>query len=166
MDATSESLLDSLMETARELRHKLGDYRDQIDRERRLPDALVDAMREAGLFGLWLPKALGGAELGLVDFVRVIEKFAEADGSIGWCATIGAGYGRLAGSLREDDVAREIFGSGRAIIAGTITPTGKAIAVEGGYRITGRWSYGSFIEHSDWVLGKLCRRGRSFIGRG
>jgi alkylation response protein AidB-like acyl-CoA dehydrogenase len=109
-------------------------------------------MRASGLFSLWLPQAFGGAELSPLDFVRVIENLAEADGSVGWCAAIAAGYGRLAGSLRED-VARQIFGGGRAIVAGTINPTGKAVLVDGGYRVSGRWSYGSFIQHSDWVLG-------------
>jgi alkylation response protein AidB-like acyl-CoA dehydrogenase len=51
------------------------------------------------------------------------------------------------------DVATEIFGSGRTVLVGTLNPAGKAVAVPGGYRVTGRWSYGSFIAHSQWVLG-------------
>ena len=82
----------------------------------------------------------------------MIEELARQDGSLGWCTVVAAGYARLAGSL-PDDVAAEIFGSGRSILAGTTNPSGKALAVPGGYRVTGRWSYGSFIGHSHWVLG-------------
>ena len=71
---------------------------------------------------------------------------------MGWCTVIPAGYGRLAGAMSLD-VATEIFGSGRGVLVGTLNPTGKAVAVPGGYRVTGRWSYGSFIAHSHWVLG-------------
>jgi alkylation response protein AidB-like acyl-CoA dehydrogenase len=72
---------------------------------------------------------------------------------VGWCAVIPAGYARLSGAL-EESAAREIFlASRRGVLVGTLNPTGKAIAVSGGYQVTGRWGYGSFIAHGDWVLG-------------
>jgi alkylation response protein AidB-like acyl-CoA dehydrogenase len=126
--------------------------RGRFDRERQLPRELVDAIGAAGIFGMWLPHALGGPELDPVSFLTVIEELARQDGSVGWCAVIAAGYGRLAGAMAEP-VARQIFGSGRSVLAGTLNPTGKAVAASNGYRVTGRWSYGSFIDHSQWVLG-------------
>ena len=126
--------------------------RERIEQSRELPAALVETMREAGLFSLWLPKGLGGPELTAVDFVRIIEAIARADGSVGWCAAVGACYSCFAGYL-EESVAREIYGAGNAILAGTLNPTGTAVAVPGGYRITGQWSYGSGIQHSNWTLG-------------
>jgi alkylation response protein AidB-like acyl-CoA dehydrogenase len=96
--------------------------------------------------------AFGGPELNLVDYIRVIEELARADGSAAWCATVAACYSRIAGYL-QPEVAREIFGSGRTVVAGTINPVGKACAVDGGYRVTGRWAYGSGILHSTWTLG-------------
>jgi alkylation response protein AidB-like acyl-CoA dehydrogenase len=53
----------------------------------------------------------------------------------------------------EESVAREIYGAGDTILAGTLNPTGRAVAVPGGYRVTGQWSYGSGIQHSNWILG-------------
>jgi indole-3-acetate monooxygenase len=126
--------------------------RDNIEQSRELPIALIETMREAGLFSLWLPKALGGPELTALDFVRIVEAIARADGSVGWCAAVGACYSCFAGYL-EEAVARDIYGDGDAILAGTLNPTGRAVAVPGGYRITGRWSYGSGIQHSTWALG-------------
>jgi alkylation response protein AidB-like acyl-CoA dehydrogenase len=75
-----------------------------------------------------------------------------ADGAVGWCALVAAGYSRLSGYL-DDAVAREIFGDGSTVVAGTINPTGRAVAVPGGFKLTGQWSYGSFIGHSAWTVG-------------
>ena len=126
--------------------------RDNIEQGRELPPGLVQTMCKAGLFSLWLPKALGGPELTAVDFVRIIEAIARADGSVGWCAAVGACYSCFAGYL-EESAAHEIYGSGNTILAGTLNPTGRAVAVPGGYRVTGQWSYGSGIQHSNWVIG-------------
>lgn len=126
--------------------------RVNIEQGRELPPGLVETMREAGLFSLWLPKALGGPELPAVDFVRIIEAISQADGSVGWCAAVGACYSCFAGYL-EEPVAREIYGTGTSILAGTLNPTGRAIAVPGGYQVTGQWSYGSGIRHSNWAVG-------------
>jgi alkylation response protein AidB-like acyl-CoA dehydrogenase len=58
----------------------------------------------------------------------------------------------LAGAL-DEDAARAVFGAGKGVLVSTLNPVGKATPVRGGYRVTGRWSYGSFIGHADWVLG-------------
>jgi alkylation response protein AidB-like acyl-CoA dehydrogenase len=142
----------NLMETARRLKPQIDAVRDDLDRRRRLPPELVEAMRVAGIFNLWLPTSLGGPALNVLDFVRVIEELARSDGSVGWCASVGACYSRLAAYLTPD-VAEKIFGGGRSVLAGTLNPTGKAVAVADGYRVTGRWAYGSGIEHSDWTIG-------------
>ena len=141
---------------ARALAPLVDAARHRLDRERRLPDALVEAIGEAGLFGLWLPRALGGPELAPCRLLEVVEELSRQDGSVGWCTAIAAGHGRLAGALAPN-TACEIFGCGRAlgrsVVAGTINPTGRAVAVPGGHRVTGRWGYGSAIEHSAWVFG-------------
>jgi indole-3-acetate monooxygenase len=126
--------------------------RDRFDQDRTLPAALVDAMAASGLFRLWQPSTLGGEEVPPIALLTVIEELSRQDGSFGWCATIAAGYARLAGAMAED-AAREVFGTGRGILVGSLNPTGRAVVADGGYRVTGRWTYGSFIEHGDWVLG-------------
>jgi alkylation response protein AidB-like acyl-CoA dehydrogenase len=134
------------------LRPAIRELRADIERERSLPAPLVKRMAESGFFSLWLARALGGPELNTVDYFRVIEELSRADGAVGWCAMVSAGYSRLSGYL-DDDVARDIFGDGSTIVAGTINPTGKAIVVPGGFRVSGRWNYGSFIGHSTWTVG-------------
>jgi indole-3-acetate monooxygenase len=142
----------TLIQAARALAPRIESFRDDIERDRRLPPALVDHMVAAGVFSAWLPKALDGPELDVVEGIRLIEEVARTDGSVGWCASIGICYSRLAGYL-QSDVARRIFGGGRTVVAGTLNPSGKAFATDGGYRITGHWAYGSGITHSSWTLG-------------
>jgi alkylation response protein AidB-like acyl-CoA dehydrogenase len=147
-----------LLAAARGLKPLVDSLRDRFDRNRHLPAALVDAVGDAGLFGMWLPRSLGGPELDPLTFLTVIEELARLDSSLGWCTVIPAGYGRLAGALSEH-AAQRVFGCGRSILVGTLNPTGKAVAIPGGYRVTGRWSYGSFIGHSHWVLGNCITQG-------
>jgi alkylation response protein AidB-like acyl-CoA dehydrogenase len=104
------------------------------------------------MFDLWLPRSFGGPELALTEFGRVIEVLAQADGSVGWCVSIAAALTRFSGFL-DEAVARRIFLEDRAILAGVTAPTGKAVAVSDGYRVTGRWSFGSGIMHSSWTAG-------------
>ncbi|TAJ40043.1 MAG: hypothetical protein EPO55_09885 [Reyranella sp.] len=146
--------VDHMIEAVRRLKPEIDAVRDELDQRRRMPPRLVDSMRTAGLFGLWLPRPLGGAALDLVDYVKVIEELARMDGSVGWCASIAASYSRLAGYLAPG-VASRIFDGGGTVVAGQLMATGRAVAVAGGYRVSGRWAFGSGIEHSDWTIG-IC----------
>ena len=141
-----------LIEAARDLGPTIAGMRDRIERERRLPAPLVERLRGLGFFSLWLARDFGGPELSLADFVRVIEALARSDGSVAWCVTNGGAYSRFSGFLPEA-VARRIFVEERAVVAGNMGPIGRAVPVPGGYRVTGRWPYGSGITHSGWVLG-------------
>jgi alkylation response protein AidB-like acyl-CoA dehydrogenase len=143
------------LHAARQLQPLVVGLRDRFDQDRSLPTELVDAIRDADLLALWAPGAIGGAELPPLPFLEVIEELARQDASVGWCTVIPAGYSRLLGAMRPD-VARDIFGAGRNAIVGTLNPSGKAVAVPNGYRVTGRWTYGSFIGHSQWVLGNCA----------
>ncbi len=152
------------LSAARRLEPMVAELRDRFDEDRQLPRRLVDALHAANLFRMWLPRALGGAELPPLAFLEVIEELSRQDGSVGWCTVIPAGYARLAGAL-EEDVARTIFGTGMGLLVGTLNPTGKAVVAPGGYRVTGRWSYGSFIGYGDWVLGNCITADATGAGR-
>jgi alkylation response protein AidB-like acyl-CoA dehydrogenase len=136
---------------ARSLAPEIREVRGEIERQRTLPAQLVEPMTKAGFFRLWRCGALGGPELSFVQFAHVIEELSRADGSVGWCAMVASVFSRLSGYLPED-VAKGIFGDDSRL-ADSVNPTGKAMAVSGGYRVSGRWSYGSFIQHSNWTVG-------------
>lgn len=140
------------LDAARRLEPLVAELRDRFDADRQLPRRLVDDLHEAGLFRMWLPRAIGGAELAPLAFLEVVEELARQDGSVGWCVTIAAGSARLAGAL-DEEAARTVFGDGEGVLVGALYAAGRAVTTPGGYRVTGRWSYGSFIDHADWVVG-------------
>jgi alkylation response protein AidB-like acyl-CoA dehydrogenase len=129
---------------------------EESERLRRLPMPLVEAMAEAGLFRLWIPRSLGGEEADPMTLVRAVEEVSRADGAAGWCLAIGGEYGVFGGYLPED-AAREIYGRDPHVrTAGAFRPSGNAVVVDGGYRVRGRWPLGSGCQHSAWIVGG-CR---------
>ena len=128
---------------------------DQIEQERRLPEPVLAALFEAGLFRLLLPRSLDGGEVDPVTFARVMEEIAKADASTAWCLCQASGCSMSAAYLSHD-VALEIFGRDRrAVLAWGPGPGARAIAVDGGYRVTGTWSFASGGRHATW-LGAHC----------
>ena len=117
-----------------------------------LPQASVDALYDSGLLRLKLPHVLGGAEADLVTQLDVLEAVCEIDASAGWCLMIGAASLGGVGAFLADDAIEEIFASGEPPrTAGVFAPFGKAVPVDGGYLLNGRWSFASGIRHSDWI---------------
>ena len=152
MSHTRPTDAEGFLQAARALTPAIRELRVEFDRARSLPSPLVKRMAQTGFFSIWLARALGGPELNITDYFRIIGELARADGAVGWCTMVSAGYSRFSGFL-DEGAAREIFGTGETIVAGTINPTGKAVAAPGGFRVSGRWAYGSFIQHSTWTVG-------------
>lgn len=117
-----------------------------------MPSEVIHAMSTAGLFRLWVPEALGGAGAGFGDFVDAVVEVARIDGSAGWLLFVHAVYGALAAFLPQPE-ALAIWGDPAAVVAGSLNPSGRAVAVDGGYRISGTWAFGSGVNHATWVLG-------------
>jgi len=140
------------LESARALAPRLRAAAEQTEAERRLAPELVRELAAAGLFRLCVPRTLGGLETDAITLVEVIEELARADGAAGWCSMIGATSGVVAAYLSERE-AREIYGPPHAVSGGVFAPHGRALAVPGGYRLTGRWPFASGCEHCDWLMG-------------
>ena len=134
---------------ARELAPTLAAAADEIERRRELPEAVVAALVERGLYRLLLPRSLGGAELLPADFVPVIEEIAKADASTAWCLNQASGCSMTAAYL-EPAAAREIFGGPRGILAWGPGP-GTARVVKEGYRVTASWSFASGSHNASWL---------------
>ena len=134
------------------LRTIVEPLKGQMDRGRKLPQQIVDLMREEQLLSLWLPVEYGGPDLSMLDSVKVIEALAQVDGAIGWCACTAAINNRLAGFLPPTS-ANQIFDGGRTSVAGALMPTGTAVVLRERYDVSGRWAYASGIDHCAWMLG-------------
>jgi alkylation response protein AidB-like acyl-CoA dehydrogenase len=122
---------------------------DAMEAEARLPDDLVDALRQAGAFRMPMPAAWGGPELPFVEICEVIEQLSYLEGAVGWVVMIGCDGGFYSAWL-DDAVGRELYTDLDAITAGWVLPAGRATPADGGYRLSGRWSFGSGSTSADW----------------
>jgi len=122
----------------------------EIEEARRLPADVVARVREAGLFRLTMPRIWGGPELSTIEQVEVIEELSKANSAVGWCVMIGCDSGIYSGFL-DDDAGRELYQHLDLATAGWVWPAGRAERVDGGYRVSGQWMFGSGITHADVV---------------
>jgi alkylation response protein AidB-like acyl-CoA dehydrogenase len=112
----------------------------------------VDALAGAGLFGLAVPKCVGGAEAGLERQLAVWEEVSRADGSAGWCLMAGGTSSAFAGAYCAPEAAREMFGGRDGVVhAGQFAPRGQGVAQAGGFRVSGEYSFGSGCAHAAWI---------------
>jgi alkylation response protein AidB-like acyl-CoA dehydrogenase len=112
------------------------------------------ALFDASLFRLLLPRFLDGGEVDPLTFVQVIEEVARHDASAAWCLCQASGCSMTAAYL-SPETAHEIFGAPRSVLAWGPSNDARAVAVAGGYRITGTWSFASGCRHATW-LGGYC----------
>ena len=125
----------------------------RIEAAKALPADIVDAMHEAKLFRMLLPRNLGGAELDLATYFQVVHAIAEGDASAAWCLSQSSGCA-MAAAYMTPEAAREIFGSERAVLAwGFPAAACRAVPAEGGWKVTGAWGFGSGNRHSTWLGG-------------
>jgi len=167
--ATQERLLTAadILENAKSLAPAIRARSDEIERGRRLPPDVVELLREAGVFRMNMPRGWGGPEMTPMQQNEVIEELSKADASVGWCAMIGSDSG-LYSAFLDQDVAREMFPRLDMIMAGLVYPAGRAERVPGGYRVSGRWTFGSGCTHCDWLAAGclVYDNGRPFLAGG
>jgi alkylation response protein AidB-like acyl-CoA dehydrogenase len=147
-----DALSHDVVAAATKLAPHIRAARDELEAMRRVPPPLVEMITQAGLFQLYLPRAMGGPELPPLTVFRVIEELSKADGSVGWCTMISTAESLFTGWLRAD-VGRKMFGQPPNLRgAGSLRPEGQAHPVDGGYRVQGRWDFASGINHANWLL--------------
>jgi alkylation response protein AidB-like acyl-CoA dehydrogenase len=153
--SSEHALAVEYVERARSLAPAIAAAADETERERRVAASLMKTLHDARLFRLLLPRSLDGAELDPITYVRVIEEVAKADASTAWCLNQNCVCSMIAGYL-EPTAAREIFGPPDAVLAwGSQGGDGYAQVTDGGYRVTGTWSFASGGRRATW-LGAHC----------
>jgi 3-hydroxy-9,10-secoandrosta-1,3,5(10)-triene-9,17-dione monooxygenase len=141
---------EELVDRAHGLQPLLREYAAKTDAGRCLPDAVNAALTEAGFFRLLTPQHFGGYEGSLRTVMEVVETLGAGDASAAWLVALTAGAGSLVGraSVRAQ---QELFGSGPDLrLAGGFAPA-VAVRVDGGVRMTGRWSYASGAHFATWA---------------
>lgn len=124
----------------------------RIEGARELPPDVLDALHAERLFRLLLPRSLDGDELDPMHLAQVTEVIAAADASTAWCLGQAAGCA-MAAAFLEPRVARHIFQPRDAVLAWGAGAQGRAVAVEGGYRVTGSWTFASGLHNATWLGG-------------
>lgn len=141
-----------LVGRARELAPVLAKRAAAAEETRRLPDETIDDLANAGLLDVLVPRALGGAELGLDTFVGICREIGAGCLSTGWVTAV-YGLHNWIFTLFPERAQREIFADRSYALAPlSLQPAGRAEPVDGGYQVTGRWSWGSGLAHAGWVM--------------
>jgi alkylation response protein AidB-like acyl-CoA dehydrogenase len=141
----------SPLETARKLAPLIRSSAPETDAQRELPRPLFEAMADAGLFRLALPRTLGGFEMDLPSYIQVIEELGRADASTAWVTNQVSIFATYAARM-ETAAARAIWiDTPRSVVANTPQANAQAIVVPGGYRVTGRQGFSTGCRHASWL---------------
>jgi indole-3-acetate monooxygenase len=147
-----ESLREKLLADVEAVAPMLAEHALQSEKLGRLDDPTVEALHKTRLFRFVCPRELGGDDADPLTQLEVFEALARIDGSAGWGAGILGGTSAIAGAFLPSGTAQRIFADGIPLMAGMIAPRGQAEPIDGGYRVKGRWAFGSGIHHADWVV--------------
>jgi len=143
---------DRTLERARELAPRLRERAAACEALRRIPDETMKELRESGLLRALQPRRFGGHELDPWTFYEAVMEVAKACASTGWVlGVLGVHNWQL--GLFPEAAQRDVWGDDPGVaISSSYAPTGKVERVEGGFRLSGRWSFSSGCDHCDWVF--------------
>ncbi len=141
----------SPLEAARRIAPLIRASADEIEAHRQLPRPVFEALADAGIFLMTVPRSLGGGEVTMPEYVRVIEQIALADASTAWAVNQGTIFGTYAARM-DPQVAREIWiDTPRSVVSNSPVPTGQAIPVPGGYRVCAEQGFSTGCQHASWI---------------
>ena len=156
-DRPSVATSPGLLAAAEAMLPEIRAAADDMDAARRLPGWLAERLANEGFFHLLTGREHGGMAADPVTAARVIETLSTASPSVGWVTMVIATASFWTVRIVPEEVRREIFaevapgGIQPAVIAGTLVPHGRAVRVEGGWRLTGQWPFGSGCHHATWL---------------
>lgn len=148
MDGTEPE--GDVLDRARRVGELLKAAAPRIEAASRLPEDVVAAMHDARMYRVLLPKSLGGDELDLATHAKVLQIIASCDASTAWTLSQGAGCS-MSAAYMEPEAARRLFGPRDAVLAWGAGIQGKAVKVDGGYRVSGKWSFASGSGHATLI---------------
>jgi alkylation response protein AidB-like acyl-CoA dehydrogenase len=158
-----ETDVQSPLEVARQLAPQIRACAEEIEAARELPRPLFEALADAGMFHLALPRTLGCPELDLPTYIQVIEELGQADASTAWMINQGGIFATYAARM-PPEVARAIWiDPPRSVVANTPpVPSAQAVVVSGGYRVTGRQGFSTGCRHATWLApyAQIIERGQ------
>lgn len=150
---TTQASTPSVEELVAQVEPTIRRYAAAAEAERRLAPETVAALLDAGVMQTWVPRAYGGREMDPLPALRLFEEIARIDSAAGWIAANSSGIATLPMFLPAEGGA-ELFSQPRTLLAGGWFPPGRAEPVQGGYRVSGRWAFGSGSNYATWLTGQ------------
>jgi 3-hydroxy-9,10-secoandrosta-1,3,5(10)-triene-9,17-dione monooxygenase len=142
----------TVLEGVRDLLPTLRERADEAERLRVVPEASIKDIESTGFFRMLQPKRFDGIEADPVDFYTAVREIASACGSTGWVASV-VGVHPWQVALFTDEAQQAVWGDDPSTrLSSSYAPTGKAQITEGGFRLSGKWSFSSGCDHCQWVL--------------
>lgn len=147
------ALLQTLLSGVERIAPIIERNKTASEHARTLAPEVVEAMRDVGLLMMKSPYEVGGAEIHPVDQMEVVEAVTYLDSAAAWSMFIAATVTGRALSALSNEAVDELFAGGAfPIMAGSLKPSGAATQVDGGFRVSGRWAWGSGVHHADYVI--------------
>ncbi|UMG92345.1 acyl-CoA dehydrogenase family protein [Nocardioides sp. TF02-7] len=144
--------VQAVLDGVRDLLPTFRERADEAERLRVVPEASVKELEETGFFRLLQPRRYDGVEADPVDFYTAVRDIAAADGSTGWVSSV-VGVHPWQVALFAEEAQEAVWGSDTGVrLSSSYAPTGKAVLAEGGFRLSGKWSFSSGCDHCQWVL--------------
>ena len=144
----SKAVLDGV----RDLLPTFRERADEAERLRVVPEASVKELEETGFFRMLQPRRFDGLEADPVDFYTAVRDIAGACGSTGWVSSV-LGVHPWQVALFADEAQQAVWGSDTSTrLSSSYAPTGKAVLADGGFTLSGKWSFSSGCDHAQWVL--------------
>jgi alkylation response protein AidB-like acyl-CoA dehydrogenase len=137
------------MEIARALQPRIVAERDPIEAARRLPQDLARDLARAGFLRIYLPRTYGGLDFTPMEAMEIFEELARADASVAWCVWNWNTHWTV--PHLPPETVRTVHANATVIIANSMATSGIARVVDGGYRVSGRWSFVSGCQLADWM---------------
>ncbi|MFI9380003.1 acyl-CoA dehydrogenase family protein [Kutzneria sp. NPDC052558] len=167
MTIAPELTAADILARAKALAPELRERAAEIEQLRHLPEDIVEKLRATGIYRAGFSHAWGGPDLSSLQELEVIEALSYGDASAAWSAEVCAHTGHFARYL-SPVAAKEMFPHLDIITAGALFPVGRAEMAPGGYRLSGRWTFGSGVTTCDWVISGafVFQDGQPFPGSG
>jgi 3-hydroxy-9,10-secoandrosta-1,3,5(10)-triene-9,17-dione monooxygenase len=144
----SKAVLDAVQDLLPQFRERA----EEAERLRVVPEASIKDLEASGFFRLLQPRRFDGLESDPLDFYAAVRMIASACGSTGWVSSV-LGVHPWQVALFHDKAQQAVWGEDTSTrLSSSYAPTGKALLVEGGYQLSGRWSFSSGCDHASWVL--------------
>jgi 3-hydroxy-9,10-secoandrosta-1,3,5(10)-triene-9,17-dione monooxygenase len=145
-------MAQAVLDGVRDLLPTIRERADDAERARVVPEATVKELEDTGFFRMLQPKRYDGLEADPVEFFTAVRDIAGACGSTGWISSV-LGVHPWQVALFAEEAQQAVWGEDTSTrLSSSYAPTGKAVLADGGFTLSGKWSFSSGCDHATWVL--------------